>query len=340
MAAEARFLVTGASGFVGEALCRRLHTLGRIRGLARHPRSGPWDDFVACDLGLDGGDDALVRALDGVDVVFHLAAKAHDVEERSGADSAHRRVTVDGTRRLLDACRAVGVGRFVYVSSVKAMGEGGEKKVDESFAARPTTEYGRCKREAEDLVLRGGYVAHATVLRLPMVYGPGNKGNLARMIEAVDRGRFPPPPRVKNRRSMIHVDDVAQAAVLASGSEAASGRVFIVTDGREYATREIYEWMCACLGKNVPAWSVPLPLLRALALAGDAIGGLRKRRWRFDSAAKEKLFGSAVYDATAARDVLGFAPAWDLARALPHMVDAYRGRIVLLPTAGNGHTLT
>jgi UDP-glucose 4-epimerase len=322
MAAEV--LVTGASGFVGEALCRRLRALGRIRALGRHAQNGPWDDFVACDLAADRSDDALVRALDGVDVVFHLAAKAHDVEERSGADSAHRRVTVDGTRRLLEACRAAGVGRLVYVSSVKAMGEGGAERVDESFAARPTTEYGRCKREAEDLVLRGGYVAHATVLRLPMVYGPGHKGNLARMIEAVDRGRFPPPPRVKNRRSMIHVDDVALAAVLASGCAAASGRVFIVTDGREYSTREMYEWMCACLGKDIPAWSVPLPLLWALALLGDAIGGVRGKRWRFDSAAYEKLFGSAVYDASAARDVLGFQPAWDLARALPDMVEAYR----------------
>lgn len=313
--AERVFLVTGASGFIGGALCRHLQTMGRVRALVRRAARGPWHEAVVADLAVAGPPPA---ALSGVDAVFHLAGKAHALDERE--ESGHREVTVDGTRRLLDACRLAGVPRFLFVSSVKAMGEGGEVALDEASASPPRSEYGKSKRAAEELVLRGGYVAHATVLRLPLVYGPGHKGNLARMIDEVERGRFPPLPRVANRRSMVHVDDVVRAALLSVDCPAAAGRVFIVCDGRGYSTREIYEWTCAALGVEPPAWSVPRVALRAFARVGDVVGRVRGRRWKFDSDAYEKLFGSALYDGSAARDVLGFVPAWDLPRALPAMV--------------------
>lgn len=324
--AERVFLVTGARGFIGGALCRHLRTVGRVRALLRGAASGPWHEAVVADLAVAGPPP---EALAGVDAVFHFAGNAHALDEHDG--SGHHDVTVVGTRRLLDACRIARVPRFVFASSVKAMGEGGDAVLDESSASPPTTEYGRCKRAAEELVLRGGYVAHATVLRLPLVYGPGHKGNLARMIDEVARGRFPPVPRVKNRRSMVHVDDVVRAAVLAVDHPAAAGRVFIVCDGRSYSTREIYESTCAALGVKPPAWTVPAFALRAVARFGDAVGRVRGRRWRFDSGAYDKLFGSALYDGSAARDVLGFVPAWDLERALPALVAERQGGAAASP---------
>lgn len=318
---ERAYLVTGASGFIGRALCRRLSAMGRVRAVLRAPATGPWHDSVIADLAVAGPDpDALSR----VDAVFHFAGKAHALDEIGGG-AEHRAITVDGTRRLLEACRLARVPRILFASSVKAMGEGGEV-VDESHACAPRSEYGRAKRDAEELVLRGGYVAHATVLRLPLVYGPGQRGNLARMIEAIDRGRFPPVPRVANRRSMIHVDDVASAALLAIENPRAAGRAFIVTDGGSYSTRQIYELVCESLGVEPPAWTVPRFGLAVLARVGDVVGRLRGRRVGFDSEAYDKLLGSAVYDDSAAREVLGFAPAWDLRRALPEMVEAYQGR--------------
>jgi nucleoside-diphosphate-sugar epimerase len=318
--AERVFFVTGARGFLGGALCRHLMTVGRVRALLRSASSGPWHEAVVADLSLAGPPP---EALSGVDAVFHFAGKAHALDEREG--SGHHDVTVEGTRRLLEACRLARVPRLVFASSVKAMGEGGETALDESSASPPTTDYGRSKRAAEELVLRGGYVPHATVLRLPLVYGPGHKGNLARMIDQVERGRFPPVPRVANRRSMVHVDDVVRAAMLALDHPGAAGRVFIVCDGRSYSTRMIYEWICAALGVEPPAWAVPSFAWRALARVGDVVGRVRGRRWRFDSDAYDKLFGSALYDGSAARDVLGFVPAWDLERALPAMVAERRG---------------
>ncbi|MDH3199046.1 MAG: NAD-dependent epimerase/dehydratase family protein [Candidatus Krumholzibacteria bacterium] len=320
---ERLFLVTGASGFIGTVLCGRLRALGRVRALVRRRLVGPWDESVVADL---AAGDLPAEALAGVDVAFHFAGKAHAFDEPGDAASGHRAVSVEGTRRLLEACRCARVARLVFASSVKAMGEGGEERLDESSVARPRSEYGRSKLDAEALVLRGGYVPHATVLRLPLVYGPGDRGNLARMIDAVDRGRFPPLPRVRNRRSMIHVDDVARAAVLAADHPAAAGRVFLLDDGRAYSTRQIYEWICASLGREVPGWTVPSFLLRSLARVGDVVGRARGRRWRFDSDAYDKLLGSAIYDGTAARDALGFEPEWDLQRALPRMVEGVRNR--------------
>jgi nucleoside-diphosphate-sugar epimerase len=320
---ERVFFVTGASGFIGTALCRRLQTLGRVRALLRRPDAGPWDESVVADL---AADELPRDALAGADVVFHLAGKAHAAGAEASDDSDHRALTVEGTRRLLEACRRAGVARLVFVSSVKAMGEGGDAPLDEASEPAPRSEYGKSRLDAEELVLRGGYVAHTVVLRLPPVYGPGHKGNLARMIDAVDRGRFPPLPRVRNRRSMIHVDDVVSAALLAIERPAAAGRAFIISDGREYSTREIYEWICASLGVEVPRWTVSRSFLRALARAGDALGRVRGRPSPFDSDAYEKLLGSAVYDTSAAREALGFVPHWDLPSALPAMVDAFRRR--------------
>lgn len=318
------YLVTGASGFIGRAVCRDLHGTGRVRALMRRAAEGPWDECVTIDLAAAGGIPA--DALAGVDTVFHLAGRAHAVDEGDGAEAAHRALSVDGTRRLLEACRRAGVTRFVFVSSVKAMGEGGGRLLDETAGGEPGTAYGRSRRDAEELVLRGGYVPHATAIRLPLVYGAGCRGNLARMIEAIDRGGFPPVPRVRNRRSMVHAEDAARAVVLAADCAAAAGEAFIVTDGRAYATREIYEWMCEALGVRVPRWTVPAGVLRALAIAGDAVTRVSGRRCAFDSAAYDKLLGSAEYDGSRARRVLGFEARWDLRRAIPGMVEAVRRR--------------
>jgi nucleoside-diphosphate-sugar epimerase len=330
--AERTFLVTGASGFIGRVLVQTLKPLGRVRALLRHPGPGPWDESARADL---ARGDSLGEAMRGVDTVFHLAGYAHDTATTGEAEDLHRALTVDGTRRVLEACRAAGVQRIVFVSTVKAMGEGGAVALDEASPARPVSAYGRSRHDAEELVLHAGAVPHAAVLRLPLVYGPGGKGNLANMIAAIDAGRFPPVPPVMNARSMVHVEDVARAALLAADNPAAAGCLFIITDGRAYDTRTIYQWMCRETGRPVPRWSVPVWALRLLARAGDMAGQVTGTRARFDSRACEKLLGSSLFDGSRARTVLGFDPAWDLERALPAMVaDVRRRGTVGGPPAG------
>jgi nucleoside-diphosphate-sugar epimerase len=226
---------------------------------------------------------------------------------------------------MLEAAREANVRRFVFVSSVKAMGEGGPEAQNESATTAPVTAYGRTKRAAETLVLEGSFTPEAVVLRPAMIYGPGAPGNVARMIDAVRNGRFPPVPEVGNKRSLVHVDDAAEAVVLAATVPKAAGRLFLVTDGHPRSTREMFVRISEALGKEVPARAMPLTAFRLLARFGDVLGRLRGKRWSFDTPACEKLFGSAVYDSTAIEQVLGFDPEWTFDSALPDIVGAAPG---------------
>ena len=194
------------------------------------------------------------------------------------------------------------------------------RALTEADAVAPDTAYGKSKLEAEQLVLRGGYVPEPVVLRLCMVYGPRAKGNMGKMIEAVRRNRFPPLPEVGNQRSMVHVADVVGAAILAAKHPSAVGEVFIVSDGGSYSTRQVYDLICRALGRRPSGWSIPIPCLKALGWAGDAVGRLRGRRFMFDSDALEKLIGNAWFSSKKIESLLGFLPEWNLAKAMPEMV--------------------
>lgn len=286
----------------------------------RHECQGPWDEVLVADL----TDDLQDKVLQGVDTVFHLAGKAHALSESRQDAAEYHAINTGGTQRLLEACQAEGVQRFVMFSSVKAMGEGGKVCLDEAADIPPETPYGRSKFDAERLVLKGGYVAHPVVLRLSMVYGPIEKGNLPRMIHAIARGRFPPLPELENQRSMVHVDDVVKAAMLVAERPESAGGTYILTDGRTYSTRQMYEWICEALGKSVPSWYVPTFALRLLAMLGDGIGALRGKRFVFDSDAMEKLVGSACYSSDLIQNDLGFKPEKNLQESLEEIVVALR----------------
>ena len=168
--------------------------------MVRSRRDTPADEVVTADL--TAPLDA--RALEGIDVVYHLAAKTHDTREASGAEAGYHRINVDATRALVDAAVRQRVPRFVFVSSVKAMDEGGDELRDESRPPSPATAYGRTKLAAERLVFeaaaRGGVAA--VCVRFPHGLRARTTRNLANMIRAIDRGRFPPPP--DTRQSPYH----------------------------------------------------------------------------------------------------------------------------------------
>ncbi|MEJ2721087.1 MAG: NAD-dependent epimerase/dehydratase family protein [bacterium] len=316
------YLVTGATGFIGRACCAALTNRGRVRALIRERQDGPWDEVSIADLGEEDSTASIFRATEAIDTIFHLAAKTDDMKTSRRDEGIFQRVNRDGTSRLLRAACASGVRRFVYLSSIKAMGSGGDRCLNEDSSPQPSTPYGLSKRAAEEIVLTSGCVSHVCVLRPCPVYGAGSKGNLARMIRAVANGVFPPVPDTKNARSMVHVEDVVEALLLSAEKKEANGRVFIVSDGRTYSTRQIYEWISDALDRRIPPWRVPAGVFRALAKFGDGIEAVTGRRFVFDSQTYNRLLGSASYDSTRIREVLGFEPRWDLESALPDMVRA------------------
>jgi len=317
-----RALVTGCSGFIGRRLCEKLVAEGfYVVGMGRHTVDGPWQEFIQYDL----KERASVSIPADIDTVFHLAGKAHAMSSDWRKERRYFQVNISGTRKLLEAARLAGVRRFVYFSSIKATGEATVGVVDESDLSPPVSMYGRSKRKAEQLVLEGGYVPEPVVLRPTMVYGPFALGNLPMMIRAVDRGYFPLLPDTGNTRSMVHVDDVAQAALLAATRVEAIGQIYILTDGCPYSVRQIHTWICESLGKDMPVQEPPMGLVRLLARVGDALGGLIGRSFRFDSQVLERLTGAACYDSSKIQRELGFVPRHNLRETLPEMISALRG---------------
>lgn len=321
-------LVTGGTGFIGRHLVAALVAAGaRVKVLARsHGESLKdatwWSNQVEHRQGDLTEPGSLTGVCHGVDVVFHLAGYAHaDDDSRRLNVSPHWRITVEGTQALLEHACAAGVKRLVFVSTVKAMGEGGEALLDETSPAHPEDYYGMAKREAERLVLSAGRRCgfHAAVLRLPLVYGRHNAGNLSRMIVAIDRGRFPPLPDVNNRRSMVHVDDVVQALLLAASRENAKGQTYLITDDEVYSARRIYESICAALEKRPSTWRVPVWLLWAAGWFGNILRMLRLPA-PLTTAALRKLLGSAWYSCEKAKRELGYRPRRKLEEALTEMV--------------------
>jgi len=313
-------LVTGATGFIGSYLCKELLKQGAIvKALIHTPTEGNWSSSFVCNL---GKQKIPKEALEGVEIVFHLAGYAHSLIQRSGDDDLYHQINVEGTRMLLEAAREEKVKKCIFFSSVKSIGEENNLRLDETTEPKPLSEYGKSKLEAEKLLLLGRYVEFPTVLRMVMVYGNSNKGNLPKMIKAISKNWFPPFPKIKNKRSMIHVEDVIQGAVLAALSDVSSGEIYILSDGTDYSTRELYEAIRKAMGKKVPSWGIPLLVLQVAAKIGDILRFIIRRRIFIDSDNLQKLIGSSYYSSKKAVSELGFAPKNTLFDSLPNIISS------------------
>ena len=259
--------VTGSTGFVGKKLICAIN--GRIRVLSRKKQSDL--ETIICDFEKDDIPD---DALDGVDIVFHLAGFAHDLRDATKIQKLYQKVNVDATIRLAKLAVNSNVKRFVFISSVKAGGSGAfDKCATEIDQGIPEGIYGKTKREAELALLKIGKESgmHVSIIRPSLVYGPNVKGNLKLMLSGIKKGWFPPLPETGNRRSMIHVDDLVRAILLVAEDKRANGEIFIATDGAPHSSRDIYNAMCNVVGKSVPKWSVSKILFDIVSLLSPRI---------------------------------------------------------------------
>ncbi|MFC1602621.1 NAD-dependent epimerase/dehydratase family protein [Pseudomonadota bacterium] len=263
-------LLTGATGFVGRQLLRGLAASGcEIHLLSRNPVENY--TTIQCNFVQDPIPPC---AFDSVDTVFHLAGYAHDLRDATMVEQLYRAVNVEATIRLAELAVQKGVKRFIFVSSVKAGGSAVDGLcMTEKDQGDPEGIYGKTKREAEIKLLEISKQSgmHVSIVRPSLVYGPGVKGNLRMMLSGIEKGWFPPLPEVRNRRSMIHVDDLVQALLLVANDDRANGEIFIATDGHPYSSREIYETMCYMLGKSVPKWSVPKFIINLAAVMNTRV---------------------------------------------------------------------
>ncbi len=314
---QGKVLVTGASGFIGGKLCEYLQTQGyQVRTAGRSATANSKDNRVV-DLTVDHFPNDLCQ---DIDIIFHLAGKAHALAEHQQDQAEYNIINTQGTLKLLKAAKNSGVRSFIFFSSVKAVGDSDVQPMDETISIPADTPYGESKFAAEQLVLYGGFTQHSVVIRPCMVYGNTEKGNLPRMIKSIKKGFFPPLPELHNRRSMVHVEDVVQAAVLAARNPLSNGQVYIVSDQQDYSTRELYDLICHSLSIPLKNWYMPLAFLNAAAKFGDGIGWLTRKRFSLDSDSLRKLTESACYSSAKISNELGFRPKYTLRQCLPDII--------------------
>ncbi len=295
-----RILVTGASGFVGTALCRALLVRGHeVRAAVRAastPGAARTDlhQVVIPDIAADFDRGAL---LDGIDTVVHLAAIAH----RAAGDAEMRRVNSDAAVRLAEAA-AASARCFVFLSSVKVHGEdSGNRMYGEDDPPRPEDSYGRSKLEAERALteIAARSRMELVLIRPPLVYGPEVKANFLRLLGWIDSGLPLPFASVRNRRSLIYVGNLVDAIAHCAEHPAARGP-FLVSDEESVSTAELVSRIARALER--PASLVPAPLW-LLRLAGMLAGRLDEIR---------RLTGNLAVDSSRARRLLDWRPPYTL----------------------------
>lgn len=315
-----KFLVTGANGFVGKSLCAELLRQGHAVCAAVRAVGAPIENIEMAVVGSIGGMTDWAAALHGVEVVIHLAARVHVMREVAADPLAEfRRVNVAGTEHLARQAARAGVKRLVYVSSVKVNGEstlspspspaseGGEPLCfTELHVPAPQDAYGLSKWEAEQALHR---VAAETgpevvIVRLPLVYGAGVKGNFAQMLKVLAKGIPLPLASVRNLRSLIYVGNLVDALILCATQPAAAGQTYLVNDGEDVATPDLLCWLGEAMGRPARLFPCPPGLLR---LAGYVVG---------KSAQVERLTGSLRVDSSKIRQELGWRPPFSLREGL------------------------
>jgi nucleoside-diphosphate-sugar epimerase len=263
-------LVTGATGAVGPLVVEAFRAAGySVRTLSIDPPPvSAWPDDVETLTG-DVADLAAVRAaMQGAELVIHMAALLHVVNPPPALQDQYERINVGGTATVVAAAIQAGVRRVVFFSTIAVYGQSGGRILTEDAPPCPDTFYARTKLAAEKIVLDardadGGRIG--VVLRLGAVYGCRIKGNYRRLVQSLARGRFIPVGNCSNRRTLVYDKDVARAAVLAAIHPDAAGRIFNVTDGQFHTMKAIVETLCDTLGRRSPRLTLPAGPVRCLA---------------------------------------------------------------------------
>lgn len=316
-------LLTGANGFVGHALKRALLAHGaQVSQAVRHasasapvsPSASAGCDVLVADNFAD--IDTAWPAHLKPHCVIHLAARVHVMND-TVADplAAFRETNVAGTLRVAAAASRAGVRRFVYVSSVKAVAESdGGRPLSERDPAHPVDPYGISKREAEQALATFGerHGMEIVIVRPPLVYGPGVRANFLSLMSVLIRGMPLPLGAVQARRSMIFVDNLADALVHCAASAHAAGETFHVSDGHDATMAEFIRLLARQL--QAPCRLLPVPPAWLL-VAGKLTGR---------SAQVDRLIGSLQLDTRHIRETIDWAAPVSMEQGLLETANWYR----------------
>lgn len=328
-----RLLVTGATGFVGSGLLRRLalesgrevvaatRTMESDAGLSGNisgPASFAGSRLNTACVGNIHGETDWTRALDQVDVVIHTAARVHVMHETAVDSLAEfRRVNVEGALNLARQAVKAGVKRFVFLSSIKVNGESTRPRqvffADDS--PHPQDAYAVSKHEAEtglrQIAAESGL--ELVIVRPPLVYGPGVRANFLSLIKAVARGIPLPLGAIHNRRSLVGLDNLLDFIMTCADHSAAANQTFLVSDAEDLSTADLVRHIAQAMNK--PAHLIPVPVF--VLEAGAALVGKRH--------VAQRLCSNLQVDTAKNRALLGWIPPFSVDEGLRQTVAPWRG---------------
>ncbi|MBA1190715.1 SDR family oxidoreductase [Pseudomonas entomophila] len=304
-------LVTGANGFVGRALVGHLlrrHDHDVVAGVRRpeaHVPTGAEKRTVPALW----ADAEWTAALAGIDQVVHTAARVHVMDETEADPlTAFRRVNTEGTLALAEQAAKAGVRRFVFISSIKVNGEqtAPGQPFDADQPVAPTDPYGLSKHEAEQGLLRlaRDTAMEVVIIRPVLVYGPGVGANFASLMRWLKRGLPLPLGAVRNRRSLVSLDNLVDLIAVCLDHPNAANQVFLVSDGEDLSTTDLLRRLGQALGRR--PWLLPVPS-QLMALAARLVGR---------TSITQRLLGSLQVDIGKNRRLLGWQPVVTVDHAL------------------------
>lgn len=316
-------LVTGANGFVGTHLCRHLLEKGfRVRGTFFGPC--PEDPMLQqvewVDIGDIGPETDWSQALEGVTQIIHLAAMAHRIGEGSdGLAAAFYRINTEGTRSLAQAAtQSATMKRLIFISSIGTMGSFSKAPLRLDSPGEPDSDYGRSKLKAEEALreVLGGTTIEWCILRPCLIYGPGNPGNMARLMRLLELGLPLPVASIRNRRTFLYIGNLLSAMERCLEHPAAARATFLLCDREITSTAELMRKLAQYSRKPARLFSFPSLSLRLLGRLGDLVHVLTRRSIGIDTYSVDRLLGSLEVDPTPTFESLDWTPPYTLDEGL------------------------
>jgi nucleoside-diphosphate-sugar epimerase len=312
-----RILVTGANGFVGRQLCRSLSQKGFwVKAAVRQTAIAPTEEMQYIPVGDIGPHTDWTEALHGVDLVVHLAGRAHIRRDSSANSMAeYERINTLGTIRLAQMAAAAHVKRFLFLSSVKVNGEETHgQPFAETDRPAPLDFYAVSKWKAEEGLLhlhRQGELS-VVIIRPPLVYGPGVRANFLQLIRLVDSGLPLPLGKIQNKRSLVGLRNLIEFITVCLHDPSAAGELFLVSDQEDLSTADLVQRLAVFLGRS--PYLLPIPY-QFMAIMARIMG---------KQEAFNKLCHSLQVDVEKSRKVLHWNPPFSVNEELEHTIQWYK----------------